>query len=484
MYRKKAGGWLKHLDFMILDILCLQMAFMLAYAVRMGPSSPYTDLEYRSIGIVIFLADVAVALLSGTFSGVLKRGYYEEFTVTIRHACFMEIIVITYLFTIQKSIYYSRFIIYLMAVLYICISYFTRLLWKAFVLRRKGAESDKRSLLVVTQHHMAEDVLDGVTAHSLERFRIVGIAILDRDMRGKKIQGVPVVAGSRDIVDAVCRSWVDEALVVLPRNLPHPGELVEKLAGMGVVVHTGIFRTEQEGGMRQFVGHLGDYTVLTTSISYATPLQQFAKRAIDITGGLVGCAVTGILFLLLAPMIFISSPGPIFFTQERVGMNGKRFRIYKFRSMYKDAEARKKELMEKNRLGNGLMFKMEADPRIIGCKIRQDGTVKKGLGNFMRDYSLDEFPQFFNVLKGDMSLVGTRPPTPDEWERYEPHHRARMAVRPGITGLWQVSGRSSITDFEEVVRLDTKYIAEWSMALDLKILLRTVKVVLGRDGAM
>ena len=152
--------------------------------------------------------------------------------------------------------------------------------------------------------------------------------------------------------------------------------------------------------------------------------------------------------------------------------------------MYKDAEARKKELMEKNRLGNGLMFKMEADPRIIGCKIRQDGTVKKGLGNFMRDYSLDEFPQFFNVLKGDMSLVGTRPPTPDEWERYEPHHRARMAVRPGITGLWQVSGRSSITDFEEVVRLDTKYIAEWSMALDLKILLRTVKVVLGRDGAM
>ena len=149
-----------------------------------------------------------------------------------------------------------------------------------------------------------------------------------------------------------------------------------------------------------------------------------------------------------------------------------------------DAEERKTELMERNRHGDGLMFKMEADPRIIGCKILPDGRVKKGLGNFIRDWSLDEFPQFFNVLKGDMSLVGTRPPTLDEWERYEPHHRARLAVRPGITGLWQVSGRSKITDFEEVVRLDTKYIVDWSMALDLKILLKTVKVVIFRDGAM
>ena len=194
--------------------------------------------------------------------------------------------------------------------------------------------------------------------------------------------------------------------------------------------------------------------------------------------------ITGILFLFLAPAIFITSPGPIFFTQERVGRNGKRFRIYKFRSMYMDAEERKKELLKLNQHGDGLMFKMEADPRIIGCKILPDGRVKKGLGNFIRDWSLDEFPQFFNVLKGDMSLVGTRPPTLDEWERYEPHHRARLAVRPGITGLWQVSGRSKITDFEEVVRLDTKYIVDWSMALDLKILLKTVKVVIFRDGAM
>ena len=484
MYRKKAGGWLKHLDFMLLDMLCLQAAFMLAYAVRMGPSSPYRDEAYRSIGVVLLLADVAVALLSNTFSGVLGRGLYEEFTRTLRHVCLVEAVAVFYLFTLQKSVAYSRFVIYLMAVLYVCVGYFSRNLWKAWLLRHRAAEGERRSLLVVTEYGMAGDVLEGAFARDYDRFLVTGIAITDKDMRGKKIRGIPVVACREDVVDAVCRRWVDEALIVLHGGASHPGELVSDLAGMGVVVHTSLFRSGEEDGMRQFVGHLGDYTVLSTSISYATPQQLFAKRAMDIAGGIAGCLITGILFLVLGPMIFIASPGPVFFTQERVGMNGKRFKIYKFRSMYKDAEERKKELMEKNRVGDGLMFKMEADPRIIGCRVLPDGTVKKGLGNFIRDYSLDEFPQFFNVLKGDMSLVGTRPPTPDEWEHYKPHHRARMAMRPGITGLWQVSGRSKITDFEEVVKLDTRYITEWSMGLDIKILLRTVKVVLGRDGAM
>lgn len=124
---------------------------------------------------------------------------------------------------------------------------------------------------------------------------------------------------------------------------------------------------------------------------------------------------------------------------------------------------------------------MDADPRIIGSG--PDGT-KHGLGWFIRKTSIDEFPQFWNILKGDMSLVGTRPPTVDEWEQYEPHHRGRMAMKPGLTGMWQVSGRSDITDFEEVVRLDTKYIREWSPALDIKILFKTVKTVLGKEGSM
>ncbi|MBQ6554518.1 MAG: sugar transferase [Firmicutes bacterium] len=140
--------------------------------------------------------------------------------------------------------------------------------------------------------------------------------------------------------------------------------------------------------------------------------------------------------------------------------------------MYMDAEKRKAELMAQNKIQDGMMFKMDDDPRII-----------KGIGHFIRDYSIDEFPQFFNVLKGDMSLVGTRPPTLDEWEKYELHHRRRLAIKPGLTGMWQVSGRSSITDFEEIVKLDTKYIDEWSVGLDMKIILKTVLVVHKKDGA-
>ena len=137
-----------------------------------------------------------------------------------------------------------------------------------------------------------------------------------------------------------------------------------------------------------------------------------------------------------------------------------------------EAEERKKELMEQNKVKDGMMFKMDDDPRII-----------KGIGHFIRKTSIDEFPQFWNVLKGDMSMVGTRPPTLDEWEKYSPRHRIRMATKPGLTGMWQVSGRSNITDFEEVVKLDERYIREWCFGLDIKIILKTVGNMVSGDGA-
>ena len=140
--------------------------------------------------------------------------------------------------------------------------------------------------------------------------------------------------------------------------------------------------------------------------------------------------------------------------------------------------------MKDNRVSSGMMFKLTWDPRIIGNRQLPDGTKKTGIGEFIRRTSLDEFPQFFNVLKGDMSLVGTRPPTVDEWEKYEMSHRARLAMKPGITGLWQISGRSNITDFDEVVKLDTKYIYDWSPGLDLRILLKTFGAVFKKNGAM
>ena len=207
------------------------------------------------------------------------------------------------------------------------------------------------------------------------------------------------------------------------------------------------------------------------------------KRALDIVGGLVGSLIAIVVIVVVGPQIKKESPGPILFKQTRIGLNGKRFKMLKIRSMYENADERKAELMKDNRVSDGMMFKLDWDPRIIGNKI-VDGKRVTGLGPRIRDGSWDELPQFFNILKGDMSLVGTRPPTVDEWEKYKYHHRARLATRPGLTGMWQVSGRSRITDFEEVVKLDTEYINHWSFGLDIRILLKTVKAVFTKDGAM
>ena len=194
------------------------------------------------------------------------------------------------------------------------------------------------------------------------------------------------------------------------------------------------------------------------------------KRLIDIVGGLVGCLITAVLTPFVALAIRIDSPGPIFFAQTRIGKNGRRFKIYKFRSMYIDAEERKKELEAQNEM-QGLMFKMDNDPRITK------------VGKFIRKTSIDELPQFVNIVKGDMSLVGTRPPTEDEFEQYNSHYRRRISMTPGLTGLWQISGRSEIVDFDEVVKLDLEYIDNWTLGLDIKILFRTIWVVLTGKGS-
>ena len=194
------------------------------------------------------------------------------------------------------------------------------------------------------------------------------------------------------------------------------------------------------------------------------------KRLIDIAGALVGLLITGVAGIFLAPALLLESPGPLIFCQNRVGLNGRIFKFYKFRSMYVDAEERKKELMAQNEV-QGLMFKMEHDPRITK------------VGAFIRKTSIDELPQFWNVLKGDMSLVGTRPPTVDEYEQYTGYQKRRISFRPGITGLWQISGRSDIKDFDEVVKLDLEYIDNWSLLLDLKIICKTILVVFKGSGA-
>ena len=318
-------------------------------------------------------------------------------------------------------------------------------------------------------------------AHSLENIGLSGIVLVDRDAVGELIDGVPVVANLCDAAQYICREWIDEVYIGVSDNAGFPRDLVEKCRQMGVTMHLQMAPT---GLGKQVVETVAGMPVITSSINIATPLQLLIKRIMDIFGGLVLSIAALVTIVIVGPIIKIKSPGPILYKQERIGQNGRKFRMYKIRSMYMDADARKQELMSQNRVSDGMMFKLDFDPRIIGNEIMPDGTKKTGIGEFIRKTSIDELPQGFNILLGQMSLVGTRPPTVDEWEKYEFHHRARLATKPGLTGMWQVSGRSDITNFEDVTRLDTEYIENWSLGLDVKILLKTVGVVLGHRGAM
>lgn len=311
---------------------------------------------------------------------------------------------------------------------------------------------------------------------------LCGVALMDatNDEIGTQIQGVPVKAGFSDFMEWVRRDALDEVYIDVPYDTGNSltGYLIE-LESMGLDVHFSVPMLEKVYGENSQAGckhiasnleHRGKAYLIGISTVHHSIRSQVLKRAMDICGALVGLVISVPIIAITAIPLKLESPGPLFFKQKRVGLNGRIFEIYKLRSMYTDAEKRKKELMAQNEM-NGLMFKMTDDPRITK------------VGKFIRKTSIDELPQFWNVLRGEMSLVGTRPPTVDEYDQYESHHKRRLSMKPGITGMWQVSGRSSVQNFEDVVRLDTEYIDNWSLKLDIEILLKTVKVVFARDGA-
>lgn len=434
------------------------------------------------MAIIIELADLMVLLIFGTLKGVLKRGHYQEFVKTLKHGFIVCLLAVLYLFTVQKGIFFSRFILFLTIGIYFILTYVVRELWKSHI--KKGVNSGKRrKLLIVSSSSIADRVIENINKTNYSRYDIVGIAILDKNLVGNQINDVSVVASNETVGMYACKEWVDEVLIVLSKEIAYPNTLIEQLTLAGITVHMNLAKVVNSPGKKQFVEKIGDYTVLTTSINYASLNELFLKRVFDIICGLLGCILTLAICIFIGPAIYFASPGPIFFSQERVGKNGKKFKMYKFRSMYLDAEERKAELMKDNKLGDGKMFKLDFDPRVIGNKVMPDGSHKTGIGEFIRKTSLDEFPQFFNVLKGDMSVVGTRPPLISETNLYEYQHFARLAIKPGITGMWQSHGRSDV-DFEHRLLLDEYYYRNWSFWLDVTLLFKTIKQVLYGRGAV
>lgn len=521
MYKRNKQGWRKHIDFIILDILVLEFSFVLAYLIRHGELTLFSREAYRLLALTYLVMDFLVAAVFNTMHNVLKRGLYNEFAQSVVQVFLVLVAMSLFMFLTQRGVYYSRLTIFITTFLHLFIGYGMRLLWKRIILGI-GMNKKKSTMILVADEKHVEEILSHVTPADDYEFK--GLILINREGKiGEEISGLKVVANLSDGADYICREWVDKVFVYpadymdidagvsnvyagiegmindtyevfagkdYEVNIDEKeeeekpatvGTLIEQCRQMSVPVHIRI--PISNIGQKCLVEKVNGYNVLTTTKNYATHSQLMAKRFIDIVGSLFGSMLALLIMLIVAPKIKKESPGPILFKQTRIGRNGKKFKIYKIRSMYMDADEKKKEYMEANRLQDGMMFKMDWDPRVIGNKI-VDGKQVTGIGDFIRKHSLDEFPQFFNVLFNQMSLVGTRPPTVDEWEKYKYHHRARLAFKPGITGMWQVSGRSKITDFEEVVKLDTEYINNWSVGLDIRIILRTVRVIFGDDGAM
>ena len=478
MYRKISGGWLKHWDFELADLICIEVSFFLAYFLRHVDMVKSNAQWYGRLGVVMLLIQCLVMLFGNSYKNIIHRGYGMEFFAVIQHVTVVEVLFVTYEFIVKETAALSRYVILVSWGISVALCYVVRLLLKAYVRNRMISEKHQSKMLVITTKDRALNCMNLLVSKKIREYRITCIALSDEEEREtESVPNLDLVYGDKEFWEYVRTNVVDEVYIDTFRSPEELNKLVEQLLAMGITVHIGMGFLPDELP-NQFVEKIGSTHVITSSIKTARPWEIAAKRAMDIAGGLVGILLTGIAYIFVAPIIKKASPGPVFFSQERVGKSGRIFRIYKFRSMYLDAEDRLKDLMEQNEM-QGLMFKMENDPRIIGS----EKGPGKGIGNFIRKTSIDELPQFWNILKGDMSLVGTRPPTKQEYEQYELHHKIRLSMKPGLTGMWQTSGRSDITDFEEIVKLDAKYIENWSLWLDIKLLFKTILVVFNRKGS-
>ena len=358
----------------------------------------------------------------------------------------------------ERAFYVTFFV--LVYIGFLLSAYLTRKFVKRFV------EYSPRTLMVGGIEHYGK--FQKFLHQSNQTVNMIGYVSIKEKDRGKE----GYIGHADELEHLIHEHSVDQIYIMQRKSVKM--ETLQKYISicmeMGVTVRV-IMDSYRAGNAQSYVSSVGTYPVITYHTVTLNSSSKVIKRVIDLIGSIIGIVVFSPFMLVTAIAIKVESKGPVLFKQERVGMNGRHFKIFKFRSMCVDAEAKKAELMDQNEMGDGLMFKMKDDPRVTK------------VGKFIRKTSIDELPQFFNVLFGDMSLVGTRPPTVDEVNQYERMHWRRISIKPGITGMWQVSGRSSIIDFDEIVELDTEYIDEWNVLLDFRIMIKTVLQVIARKGA-
>ena len=480
------------------NLFSIIISFLIAYLSRFGwdPSDvAFRHLKDSTVFLYLLLSFLIVFTFYRYNPITAKRGILRHIKAAFLTNIFMAIIFSTIVYTTHISdsiprLFFGTFFSINFSISFSC-------LFLIHLIKRQYLEHHTKKTLIITDSNSLEKAVYNIQKLNSEDCEIIGVSSLSNKQEGRfykvKIhsleknsntkramknhqQGTNPLAHielkelSLSILDYAKRHQVDLVIFsvnhIARKKIEH---LIEAFSEMGIdsLITIDSFAIETlETKLEDF----GTTNVIRLSPRLFTDGELLLKRLMDIAGALVGCFICLIFGLIVAPLIFLEDPGPIIFKQKRVGRNGKYFYIYKFRSMYQDAEAKLQTLKDQNEM-QGFMFKMKNDPRITK------------VGKFLRKTSIDELPQFFNVLEGSMSLIGTRPPTVNEYQQYSAHHKRRISIKPGITGLWQVSGRSEITDFEEIVRLDCFYIDHWSITGDIKILLKTFAAVFTGKGS-
>lgn len=454
-----------------LDLFVLIFAFVIAYLLRdrfVGELLPILNYFW----ILLIATPVWYFLLHRyrLYASIRRTTVFDIVTRLINVHVFGGGIMAALIFFLEKD-KYSRSLF----LAFIACSFILLTLEKVSLrlvlgyLRSKGVNT--RNLLIVGTREKARKFHQLLQVHSDWGLVVLGFVQVLEEPSITEVEGHRVLGQVRDLLEICKSNPVDEVVFCLPKKyIVDAEEHVKDLEQLGITVRMVLDFYDVYLSKRELSLFHDEIPILSFYTRSLDAQQLFFKRTLDILGALAGLGCLALMLPLIALAIKKDSPGPVFFGQERVGENGRIFKCWKFRSMFIDAEERKKELMAQNEM-SGAIFKIKNDPRITR------------VGAFLRKTSLDEFPQFWNVLRGEMSLVGTRPPTPGEVAQYENWHRRRISIKPGITGKWQVSGRNRIEDFDEIVRLDLDYIDSWNLWQDIRILFKTVTVVFAREGS-
>lgn len=467
--------------FLLADMMSLTLSFVLAYYVSPSlkeilpghEASPLASFgEYDWLLLVIYPAFIFVLFYRGMYEGHGSMEFSRVF-LSILHASLVTLILLTFFIFLFKVQYISRFMIFVFSTMTVVLTTsFRIILFYSWPLIRK-LEGRAERILVVGSRRRAKDFLDSIeeSAHA----EIIGCIDPDPDSVGKRVGKMCVIATIEDPRKVIAKEHPDLIVIAMPVDkIDGIEKLFDAIEEIGIPVmimpdyHIAKYQQKLTLSTISIENYHGIPMLMLATTTHPKPA-LFLKRAIDLSLSLFLLIAASPLFIIIALLVKLSSPGPVFYRWNVTGKNGREFTGYKFRTMVQDADRLKERYMRENEM-SGPVFKIKNDPRITP------------VGKWLRKFSLDELPQLYSVLRGDMSLVGPRPPLRTEAERFEFWQRRKLSVKPGITCLWQVNGRNDITDFSEWVRLDLEYIDRWSLGLDLTILLKTIPAVFRGTG--